>query len=335
VDDVEKSMSGGCRAGSTRIRKARGAVANGANGRDESRQKDRTSSKFAAKKAASERLAAQRAAQAKAERRRNVLVAGGSTLGVIIVVVVIVVVGLATKKNSGGGSGNAVVGASSAVTEGISAAATGTLSQSNPDFSTISGPPTTISGDPLTGAGGKPQVLYVGAEYCPYCAATRWPLAVALARFGTFDNLKTTHSADNDVDPHTPTLSFHGSSYTSQYVDFVGVEQEDGARKPLETATSAQTKLFESLGGGAYPFIDFGGKWMQKGGSFDPGLLKGMTPDEVAKTLADPSSKQGKAVQAGADVFTAIICDIDGGKPTDVCTAPSVTAAAKALNGGK
>lgn len=310
-------------------------MANGANGRDEVRQKDRASNKYAAKKAATERLAAQRAAQQKAERRRNVLVAGGSTLGVIIVVVVIVVVGLVTKKNSpSSGSANAVVGASSTVTDGISTAATGTLSQASPDFSAVSGPPTTITGNALTGSGGKPQVLYVGAEYCPYCAATRWPLAVALARFGTFDNLKTTYSSDSDpAGPHTPTLSFYKSSYTSQYIDFVGVEQEDGAAKPLETLTSDQNQLFTSLGGGAYPFIDFGGKWMQKGSSFSPTVLKGMTPDEVAKKLADSSSTQGKTVQASADVFTAIICEIDGGKPSDVCTAPSVTAAEKAITG--
>jgi hypothetical protein len=175
----------------------------------------------------------------------------------------------------------------------------------------------------------------VGAEYCPYCAATRWPLAVALARFGTFDNLQTTYSSDTDVNPHTPTLSFHGATYTSQYVDFVSVEHEDGAQRPLENLTDDQNALFEKFGGGAYPFIDFGGKWMQKGSSFNPDVLKGMTPDEVAKTLTDTSSKQGKTVQAGADVFTAIICEIDGGKPSDVCTAPSVTAASKALNGGK
>ncbi len=312
-------------------------MSNGANGRDEVRPKDRTSNKYAAKKAATERLAAQRAAQQKSERRRNVLVAGGSTLGVIIVVVVIVVVGLVTKKSSTStGSGNPVVSASSTVTDGISAAATSTLSQASPDFSTISGPPTTITGNPLTGSAGKPQVLYVGAEYCPYCAATRWPLAVALARFGTFDNLKTTYSSNSDqAGPHTPTLSFYHSTYTSQYIDFAGIEQEDGAAKPLETLTKAQDQLFTSLGGGAYPFIDFGGKWMQKGSSFNPTVLKGMTPDSVAKTLTDSSTKQGKTVQAGADVFTAIICGIDGGQPSDVCTAPSVTAAQKALSGGK
>ena len=57
--------------------------------------------------------------------------------------------------------------------------------------------PTKVTGDhaALVGADGKPEVLYVGAEYCPYCAAQRWALAVALSRFGTFTGLETTHSS--------------------------------------------------------------------------------------------------------------------------------------------
>jgi len=304
-----------------------------ADGRDEVRQKDRGSNKYAAKKAASERIAAQRAAQQRSERRRNVLIATSATVAVLVVVAIIVVVGVSSKKTSSGG-GNAVVAAPSSVTNAISSAATSTLTSSTtPDFSTVSGPPTSISSSALKGSNGKPEVLYVGAEYCPYCAATRWPLTVALSRFGTFSNLKTTYSADNDsAGPHTPTLSYHGSSYTSQYVDFVSVEHADGAGKDLEALTSEQNSLFSSLGGGAYPFVDFGGKWMQKGSSYDPKLLSGMTPDSVAKAITG-TTKQGKTIQAGADVFTAIICEIDGGQPSNVCTAPGVTRAESAING--
>ena len=35
----------------------------------------------------------------------------------------------------------------------------------------------------------------MGAEYCPYCAAQRWAMIVALSRFGTFSGLTTVHSA--------------------------------------------------------------------------------------------------------------------------------------------
>ncbi|MGH3230700.1 MAG: DUF929 family protein [Streptosporangiaceae bacterium] len=41
---------------------------------------------------------------------------------------------------------------------------------------------------PVTGsalrADGKPEVFYVGYEFCPYCATQSWALIVALSRFG-------------------------------------------------------------------------------------------------------------------------------------------------------
>jgi len=306
-----------------------------ADGRDEIRQKDRTSNKYAAKKAASERLAAERASQQRAERKRNILVAGSATVGIIAVIVVIVLVGVTHKSSTSVSGANAVVAAPSSVVDAISSAATSTLtSATNPDFSTITGPPTKLSGAALKATDGLPEILYVGAEYCPYCAATRWPLAVALSRFGTFTDLKTTYSADSDTaGPHTPTLSFYKSSYTSKYVDFVSVEHADGAGNDLEPLTSEQNSLFSSLGGGAYPFIDFGGAWMQKGSSYDPKLLSGMTPESVAKSITDSSTKPGMSIQAGADVFTAIICETTGGQPSNVCTATGVKGAEAAING--
>src|ERR1017187_1249607 len=46
-------------------------------------------------------------------------------------------------------------------------------------------PPAAINGTALT-ANGKPEILYVGGEYCPYCAFERWGMIVALSRFGNF-----------------------------------------------------------------------------------------------------------------------------------------------------
>ena len=56
-------------------------------------------------------------------------------------------------------------------------------------------------GSAPTRAAGKPEILYIGAEYCPYCATERWPLAVALSRFGTFTGLRGIHSSATDVYP--------------------------------------------------------------------------------------------------------------------------------------
>jgi hypothetical protein len=53
--------------------------------------------------------------------------------------------------------------------------------------------PTPVSGPPLT-ENGKPEVLYVATEFCPYCVAENWALIVALSRFGSFSGLSTSRS---------------------------------------------------------------------------------------------------------------------------------------------
>ena len=285
-----------------------------------------------AKKAASERIAAQRAAQQRAARKRNLLMAGGGILAVVLVIGGIVIAGLHTKKGTGSSD---VLTASSAVTQAIAKAAASTTGQ--PDLSTVSGPPAVLTGDALTASSGLPEVLYVSAEWCPNCGGTRWPLAIALSRFGTFSGLGTTYSSSTDSPSHIPTLSFRNATYKSSYVDFVGKEQVDGNNKPLQKLTAAETALFDKLGttagssGPGYPFIDFGGKWKQNGASYDPSILAGMTPDQVAAAMTNASSKPGAAIQATADVFTAVICDTTGGKPANVCKATSVASATTAL----
>jgi len=300
-----------------------------ADGRDD---KGRTSTKYAAKKAATERIAAQRAAQQRADRKRNLLWAGGGVLLVIVVIGAIVLAGLHTKKSAGA---SAVLPASAAVSQAVAATAISSLSV-QPDLSKVTGPPSAMTTPALKGSNGLPQVLYIGAEWCPNCGATRWSMAVALARFGTFSGLSTTYSSTTDSDPHTPTLSFRDSSYKSSYIDFDAKEQVDGNNKPLQSLTTAENALFEQYGGATpgnpgYPFIDFGGKWRQNGTSFDPAVLAGLTPDAVATAMSNPTSKQGAAIQASADVFTAEICDMTGGKPANVCTAAGTVAATTAL----
>jgi hypothetical protein len=160
-------------------------------------------------------------------------------------------------------------------------------------------------------------------------------MALALSRFGTFSNLTTMYSAEDNI----PTLSFHGSTYTSEYIEFDGKEEVDQQNKPLDKLNAQEAHLFQTLGvapgqtNPGYPFIDFGGKWRQLGTIYDPSILSGMAPEAVANAMGDPSTRAGKSIQASADVYTAIICGLDGDKPANVCSAPSVTAAKAALNG--
>lgn len=179
---------------------------------------------------------------------------------------------------------------------------------------------------------GKPEVLYIGGEFCPYCAAERWPLTVALSKFGTFSNLHLIHSAESDV----PTLTYVGSTYSSEYVTFTPVEMkgnevEGNSWVDLQQATDDQKKLLTDLGQGSFPFIDFGGRYVQSGGSADPSLLVGKTQTAIASMLAastavdtDPSSLQGN-VNLVTGEFIRAICNLTDKQPTKVCRAIPTT----------
>lgn len=187
-------------------------------------------------------------------------------------------------------------------------------------------------------SGGKPQVVYIGAEYCPYCAAERWAVTVALSRFGTFSGLQTTRSSPSDVYPNTATLSFHGATYTSQYLAFSGVETENSARGALQTPTSDQAALLATYDAppylsikGAIPFLDVGGKYVLQGASYPPDLFSGLDWSAIAAKLADPTTAQAKAVLGAANIFTAAFCQLTGGQRAAVCQAAGTQAGAKTL----
>jgi len=205
--------------------------------------------------------------------------------------------------------------------------------------------PTPVRAQVETGPSGLPKVSYIGAEYCPFCAAERWALVAALGRFGTFSNLQLTHSASDDVYPNTPTFSFVGSSYTSPYVEFSPVELQGNVRsgntyQALQTPTPDQSHVLQTYdappyvpaqSAGAIPFIDFGGQYVAAGASYDAGVLRGMSADQIAASLADPTTPQAKGILGQANAMTAAICTATGNTPAEVCSQPSVTALQSAL----
>jgi hypothetical protein len=198
--------------------------------------------------------------------------------------------------------------------------------------------PQPVKAPGLTSAGGKPVVVYIGAEYCPYCATERWPMVLALSRFGRFTNLQTTHSSSSDTYPSTPTFSFHGSSYSSPYLDFEGVELQTNqlsgsSYKTLDQPTSEQQQLLSTYDGppyttesGSIPFIDFGGKYLVNGASYDPGVLQGKTHVQVADALGNPDSPVSQGVIGTANALTAAICSMTNDRPSNVCGQPAVVA---------
>ncbi len=190
-------------------------------------------------------------------------------------------------------------------------------------------PPLFVNGTVLMNDG-KPEVLYIGAEYCPYCAAERWPMIIALMRFGTFSGLKYMTSSSSDAFANTPTFTFNNSTYTSNYISFVPVETTtnklvNGQYPTLQNTNSAQNAtLFAYDQQGSIPFVDFGNRTVQVGANYDPQILGGMNWSQIASAIQNPNTQQAKGIIGSANLITAEICMIDNNTPSDVCSQPYV-----------
>jgi thiol-disulfide isomerase/thioredoxin len=257
---------------------------------------------------------------------------------VIIAVVVVAIVGIVVGKLATSSSGKVQTAAGEPVSSFQTPAPASVMSAvTDVPLSTIVGEtqgsasvvkPTPIQGGPLT-SDGKPEVLYIGAEYCPYCAAERWAVVMALSKFGTFSNLSVTHSSSIDVDPNTPSFAFFGSTYTSPYITFVAVEEttnqpSGNSYRTLQTPTAAEQALISKYDtSGGIPFIDLGGQ-AKLSTQYDPAIFKGLSVSQAAEQVADPSTQIAHDVDAAAGVIIAQICKMTGGKgPPGVCSAVS------------
>ena len=284
-----------------------------------------------------DREAARRAlaasARSRTNQRRRLVTVLAPIAAVLAVLAVLVVVRVTTSQDHTGKKSRAASAVVIAQVTGVPAAAfeaAGAPAKRSPTI-------TATGGGGLT-ADGKTRVLYIGAEYCPFCAAERWPLIVALSRFGTWQGLKYSYSAPSpEVFPDTATFSFHGATYTSRYVSFTGVEtatnrQVDGSYEPLDKLGADDTAIMKQYDPqGSIPFTDLGGRWVINGATYDPTVIHGKTHAAIAGTLARAGSGSGKAIDSAANVLSAAICQGTGGQPAAVCTSPGVVAAGKTL----
>ena len=183
----------------------------------------------------------------------------------------------------------------------------------------------TAANTPLLTANGKPELIYVGAEYCPYCAAERWGTVVALSRFGTFSGLELMRSSSTDVYPNTPTLSFRNVTYTSKYITFNATETEDRNNAALATPPADIMAIFTSYNtGGSIPFMSYGNQYVTVGGPFFPTMMAGLNWQQVSSQLKNPNSDVTKAVIGSANEQTAMICKMTDNSPASVCNTPVI-----------
>jgi Domain of unknown function (DUF929) len=212
-------------------------------------------------------------------------------------------------------------------------------------------PPIIVHGkSPLVLDGKSPSILFYGAEYCPYCAAERWALTAALSRFGTWSNLDITASSQTDVYAGTHTLSYKDASLSSPYITFHSVEQYtnipasggNGAYTVLQNPTKEESKVISTFNSPTYipgaqqgqisfPFISINNVALISGASYNPGILAGLSWNDIASGLSNPSNPATQAIVGTANYISAAICASTKNAPTSVCTSSGVMAASKAL----
>jgi hypothetical protein len=280
---------------------------------------------------ARQKIAAQQASARRAEKRRRVLLAGGSAATVLALVIVFIVIKLVESPPRA-----SAASADAAIARQITSIPAATFDAVG--AGTAAGLKS-LRGQPELTLGGKPELLYMGGEFCPYCAAERWAMAAAVSRFGTLSGLRFLHSSPTDIYPNTATLSFYRSSYTSKYLSFVPVEwygEQDDPSTPLrhvylQHPTQQQVGLFSKYSGGAIPFVDIGNQYQVPQAQYVPSALAGLSWAQVAAAMRDPASAVGKDIDGAANMITAAICKLTRGQPGGVCASAGVTAASGSI----
>jgi hypothetical protein len=262
---------------------------------------------------ARERIAAERAARKRAEVRRRLLVAAGAITSVLAIVVTLVAVKLTASPVHQTASESA---APASVVRQVTTVPAATLAQVGPGKAATLLQKVKTPGPVLT-TDGKTAIVFVSEESCPFCAAERWALTVALSHFGAWSGLGITKSSATDIYPNTATLSFRSARYRSAELTLSTTELTDNVGHPLQSQTPLDTSLIAHYDvppyvnsvdqSGAVPFLDIGNQYVLAGAQYDPQVLAGLSAAQIAGQLSNPSSPVAQAVDGAAKVIIAAI----------------------------
>ncbi len=275
------------------------------------------------------------------QRKSNALpwfLVGGAVVIIAIIIVVFVVLSrqsqAPTANKPSGTQDQAVLQAVSNVNPQVFDAV-GTGGVQNP-FHPVANTPI------LKGPTGKPEFFYAGGEFCPYCAAQRWGIVVALSRFGKFTSLPQIQSYENNIS----TFSFYGSQYSSNYIDFVPVETagnepaSGGGYVPLQTPTAQQQQLINTYDAPPYtqsqgniPFIDIANQQVTTGASYNPQTIMGSSWQSIANALSDKNASSTQGIVGTANYLTAAICMTTNQQPGNVCNSSTIQQIEKTIGG--
>ena len=175
---------------------------------------------------------------------------------------------------------------------------------------------------PLFSLNGKPILVSATGEFCSPCALQRWPLIMALMRFGNFTSLEymTSSVAEGDYS----TFALAASRYNSSYLVFQPYAVFNRAGNPLDTLPTNYSSADQQYGNSKIPFLDFADEYVISGPILpDPGLLGTKNWTQIISSI-QTGDTLGSQIRQAANLITAIICKTTGNKPASVCD--SITA---------
>lgn len=192
----------------------------------------------------------------------------------------------------------------------------------------------------VKGTPSAPNLLYIGAEWCPYCAAERWVLTSALSRFGTFSGMHLMQSSSSDVYPATKTLTFYKSQYHSAYIHVSlnetagNTPNASGNYPTLDKLTPAEAAIQSTYDKPPYvpttqqdnaiPFVLVGNKYLWLGAQYTPPTIGGLSWSQIASDMRHPTGSVGQTILAATNELTAAICATDHNQPGSVCDTPVI-----------
>jgi hypothetical protein len=254
-----------------------------------------------------------RSQRRRAEARRRLLVPLASVGVVVAVVVALIVVSLTS-----GGSVASEAGTPPGVAATVTSVPLMTLARMG--TGQLATPLQRPGGETPLSIDGKPGVVFVSEESCPFCAAERWPLVIALSHFGSWSNLGATTSSAMDVYPNTSTFSFRDATYRSRVLTLRTTELTDNGGHPLQPESDLDTQLLDRYDvppyvnsadqSGAVPFLDIDNQDILAGAQYDPQVLAGLSMRQIAAQLNDPASPVAKAIDGSADALIKAIDQI-------------------------
>ena len=194
-------------------------------------------------------------------------------------------------------------------------------------------PPTTLPPNaPRISSNGRPEIIYIGAQFCASCAGERWALVIALSKFGTFKNLSGTTSSDTY--PGGPTFSFYGATYTSKYLSFVtdeqtprSVDRSTGSYENVLILSQQEHNIMTAWDvtpyttqSGSVPFLYIGGEFLLSNFQYDANPVSLMSFHTAVGVMTSGQSAISKHVQAAAGYLLGDFCALTQEQPRPVCS---------------